>query len=430
MPENFGQQNYKMKGTGMEQIRFVLERFFYGWKMGALVFDKDDELIYFCLGTIEKIDSSCKELDKKTFLKNENTSLLFSTLKEKCKKTKIPVIHMEEDGIYYIGFCDKEEHFFIFGPASAETLSFVQQVTYRKRHHVSNQKYQVPKVSFAKSLNGVALVYYMLTGMQITEAEIMKASKVESDSNIASSEILTYEIQNTTEHKQHLAYQEEVRWLTSIENGTLETKEKRMTPENLKKVEQIGTLASSNSLKQFEYMVVTSAALATRAAIRGGVNAYEAYQLSEIFMQKTSKCTSVMEMLQIHMEISETFTKLVCDARKNRNSDCVEQCKDYIARHRTKKFSLNDVAEAIGKNPSYLSRIFSEQTGMTMQDYALNLRLEAAANILQYSNENVGNIAEYLNFPSQSYFGERFKKKYGVTPAEYRKQHKIRDFKE
>ena len=177
-------------------------------------------------------------------------------------------------------------------------------------------------------------------------------------------------------------------------------------------------------------MAVTSTCLASRAAIRGGVNAYEAYRTSEMFLQKISRCTNVMEMLQIHMEISETFSNMVRVVKENRSSDCVEQCKDYIARHRTRKFSLNDLAKTVGKNPSYLSRVFSEQTGMTMQEYALNTRLEAAANILQYSNESVGGISEYLNFPSQSYFGEKFKKKYGVTPAEFRRKNKIRDFKE
>lgn len=418
----------------MEQIRFVLDRFFYGWKMNALVFDKDDKLLDFCMGNIEKISGDSaemmEEVHKGMLAKKENTSTLFSAMKEKCKKAGIPTIYMEEDGIYYISFYDNEERFFILGPVSADTLSFAQQVAYRKRHHVSNRKYVVPKVSFAKALNGVALVYYVLTGKQVTEDAIMKASQVEADVNVAPSEMMSYEIQNTTEEKQHLAYKDELKWTLAIENGTLEAKEKRLTPENMEKVDQIGTLANSNSLKQFEYMAVTASCLASRAAIRGGVNAYEAYRTSEMFLQKISKCTNVMEILQTHMEISETFSEMVRSVKANRSSNCIEQCKDYIARHRTKKFSLNDIADAVGKNPSYLSRVFSEQTGMTMQEYALNIRLEAAANILEYSNESIGGIAEYLSFPSQSYFGERFKKKYGVTPAEYRKQHKIRDFKE
>lgn len=391
------------------KINFILERFFNEWKMDVNVFDQDDHVIV-CYRT--------------------SINQPLSTMRGTCKNAGMPVIQMEKDGIYYIAFCDKEDRLFLFGPASTEDLSFAQQVSFRKRHYVSNQKYQVPKVSFSKSLNGVALVYYMLTGCQITEEAILKSSEIDMNANVAPEEMMSYEVQNTTEEKQHLAYQDELKWTMAIENGILENKEKRMTAENLEKVDQIGTLANSNSLKQFEYMAVTASCLASRAAIRGGINAYEAYRTSEMFLQKISKCTNVMEILQIHLEISQTFSDMVRAVKENHNSDCVEQCKDYMARHRTEKFSLNEVADAVGKNPNYLSRVFSEQTGMTMQEYALNTRLEAAANMLKFSNEAIGEVAEYLSFPSQSYFGERFKKKYGVTPATYRKQHKIRDFKE
>ena len=414
----------------MEQIRFVLDRFFYGWKMNALVFDKNNQILDFCIGDKEKFSGDYKDEYGDLFLANADSVKIFSVLKEKSEQAKIPIVHVEEDDVYYLAFKDKDENLYVFGPASADDLSFAQQITYRKKHHVSGQKYMVPKVALAKALNGLVMVYYMITGIQVTETEIMQKSQIYVDEDMKASEMAIYEIKNTTEEKQHLAYQDEVRWTQAIENGVLEKTEARMTPENLEKVEKIGTLASTNSLKQFEYMAVTACCLASRAAIRGGVNAYEAYQTSEMFLQKISKCTNVMEVLQIHMEISGTFSELVRQVKENRNSDCVEQCKDYIARHRSKKFSLSDVAEAVGKNPSYLSRVFSEQTGMTMQDYALNSRLEAAANMLRFSNESIGEVAEYLCFPSQSYFGERFKKKYGVTPAAYRKQNKIRDFKE
>lgn len=414
----------------MEQLRYILERFFYGWKMNVLVFDQDDRLLDFCMGTKEIVRGDCKEIYEEVFLDGSNRQDFFWEIKQKCKKIDIPIIHMEEDGIYYLGFQDQEERLFVFGPAAAESLSFVQQMSFRKRHQINRQDYQISKISFSKSLNGVALLYYMITGKQVTEKEIMKQSRVKAKENPEPEAFANYIIQESTEEKQHLAYQDEVRWTADIENGTMKSREERFTKENFEKVDKIGTLANANSLKQFEYMAVTSTCLASRAAIRGGVRAYEAYRMSEIFLQRISKCSNVMEMLQIHLEISETFSNMVRQAKEKRNSDCIEQCKDYIARHRTKKFSLKDIAEAVGKNPSYLSRAFSERTGQTMQEYALSMRLEAASNILKYSNESIGGIAEYLNFPSQSYFGEKFKQKYDVSPAEYRKRYKIRDFKE
>ena len=87
------------------------------------------------------------------------------------------------------------------------------------------------------------------------------------------------------------------------------------------------------------------------------------------------------------------------------------------------------MAEELGLSRSYLSRRFSEQTGITIQEYILQVRLEAAANMLRFSEEQIGAIAEYLCFPSQSYFTERFRKQYGMTPGEYRKENQIVDFR-
>lgn len=409
-----------------EQISFILDRFFYGWNMNIVMFDEKDRLCKMWQKGTGYDEAACVGIG--TGQMPEYLGKLFSDIAGLCEGVDYPVIHMEQEGVYYMAFRDVERNLFVFGPASADVLSFSQQISFRKRHQITNQKYMVPKVTFSKALNGLSMVYYMMTGRQMTEDWIMKLNHVEEAADTA--EAMIYEIKNSTEEKQHIAYQDEVRWTERIANGTMNDSEERLTPENIALLEQVGTLVNENSLKQYEYMVVTSTCLASRAAIRGGVNAYEAYMLSEVFLQRISKCTNVMELLYIHMEIANEFSRKVREAQEERRADCVEQCKDYIARHRTKKFSLAGVAEAVGRNPNYLSRIFSEQTGMTMQEYALDLRLDAAANILRYSNESIGDIAEYLSFPSQSYFGERFKKKYGMTPATFRKRNKIRDFKE
>ena len=417
-----------MKDVKMDDMRFVLDRFFYGWKMNAMVFDFDGKLVDLVMGTKDKVDFSKKEELEGIIEVKDND--LYKTIRGKAEKANAPIIHVGQDGIYYLAFLDDKKQCFLFGPAAIEELSFAQQIAYRRRHQVKKQGYLVPKIPLASSLNGVALVYYTLTGRQVTEKEIFKASHFKEGQLDLKKDLMMYETQNTVEEKQHLAYQEELNWLSRIENGTLESVDEQMTQENLEKMERIGRLTGGNSMKQYEYMAVTSISLAARAAIRGGVNAYEAYRVSELYLQKISLCTDAMDILQIHMQAVLKFTELVRQAKENRNYDCVEQCKDYIARHRTQKFSLEKVAEAVGKNASYLSRVFSEQTGMTMQDYAMSVRLENAANLLQYSNESIGEIAEYLNFSSQSYFGEKFKKKYGQTPVRYRREHKIRDFVE
>jgi AraC-like DNA-binding protein len=87
------------------------------------------------------------------------------------------------------------------------------------------------------------------------------------------------------------------------------------------------------------------------------------------------------------------------------------------------------MARELGKSQSYLARRFHEETGITLQQYALDQRLEAGANMLRFSDEKIGDIADYLGFSSQSHFSNLFLKQYRQTPAEYRRKYKIIDFK-
>ena len=86
------------------------------------------------------------------------------------------------------------------------------------------------------------------------------------------------------------------------------------------------------------------------------------------------------------------------------------------------------VARNLGISPSYLSRLFKKETGICLQDYINDVRLERAANLLIYSEESIPKIAEYVNFPSQSYFGKLFKEKMHMTPRQYRESYKPREF--
>ncbi len=60
---------------------------------------------------------------------------------------------------------------------------------------------------------------------------------------------------------------------------------------------------------------------------------------------------------------------------------------------------------------------------MCLQDYVNEVRVERSANLLMYSDESLSMIAEYVNFPSQSYFGKVFKEKKGMTTRQFRERY-------
>ncbi|WP_331491052.1 helix-turn-helix domain-containing protein [Schaedlerella arabinosiphila] len=56
-----------------------------------------------------------------------------------------------------------------------------------------------------------------------------------------------------------------------------------------------------------------------------------------------------------------------------------------------------------------------------MSDFIMRRKLEEGKSLLAYSEKSISEISEYLCFSSQSYFQNVFKKKYHMTPYEYRK---------
>ena len=398
-----------------EVIEFVLERIHRGWQIEAHACDKSENLL---VTMADRYPEGFQAVPDKE---------LIAGIREKCKLKEFPVIYMEEDMVYYMAFLGEDECLYLMGPVATEDLNFSQNHAYRLRHGITEQKYRIPYLPPVRALTGLSLAYYMITGKMVTEKELMQEN--EEVKKIQEHEHLIYQIRQDSEENRRFSYRDEKRWLAQIQNGTLQPRLTRIDGENMQKLDRVGRLAVNNSFKQYEYMVISQICLASRAAMEGGMNTYEAYTLSDMYYQKVSKCTDVMELLNICLQVETDFSEQVRLAKQqNRKDNYIEQCKDYIARHRTKKFSVSEMAKELGINRSYLSRQFSARMGITIQEYALQQRLEAAANMLKYSEEQIKTIAEYLCFPSHSYFSECFRKQYGMTPEDYRKENRVIDF--
>ena len=77
-------------------------------------------------------------------------------------------------------------------------------------------------------------------------------------------------------------------------------------------------------------------------------------------------------------------------------------------------------SEHVHLNPTYLSELFKRETGTAISQYITDKRMEAAENMLKYSEYSFDEIAQILAYRSQSHFSKVFKKHSGMTPGEYR----------
>lgn len=103
----------------------------------------------------------------------------------------------------------------------------------------------------------------------------------------------------------------------------------------------------------------------------------------------------------------------------NQYSEIVERAKNYLHAHIAEKITLGRVAAEISVSPSYLKRVFREQTGQPVITYLADLRVRRAKQMICEHQYNFSQIAEAVGFDSVYYFSARFKRYTGMTPTEY-----------
>lgn len=106
--------------------------------------------------------------------------------------------------------------------------------------------------------------------------------------------------------------------------------------------------------------------------------------------------------------------------RKTKNS-CRIMLENYIEQHYSKKISIEEISEVFSISTPTVYRKFSEYFGISPKNYINNVRLMHAAVFLETSENTVGEICDMVGFSDAFYFSKLFKKKYGISPSEYRK---------
>lgn len=105
-------------------------------------------------------------------------------------------------------------------------------------------------------------------------------------------------------------------------------------------------------------------------------------------------------------------------------SDSVNKVLDYIAQNYSKEISLDELADHVHLNRSYLSSHFKKEMGVNIYAYLLEFRLEKAKELLRTTNKMVQEICYDVGMPDSAYFSKQFKKMTGESPLEFRKLQK------
>ena len=103
-------------------------------------------------------------------------------------------------------------------------------------------------------------------------------------------------------------------------------------------------------------------------------------------------------------------------AKKGEHIDHSSKAKNYINTHYMENLSIEQLSELVGLNRKYLSRIFKETYGVTMQEYLINKRLSEATKLLKHGY-SVEQTAFMVGYNDQFGFSKAYKKRYGNSPS-------------
>ena len=184
-----------------------------------------------------------------------------------------------------------------------------------------------------------------------------------------------------------------------------------------------GGILADEQLRQLKNTFIVTTTLASRAAIRGGMDIDDAFTLSDAFIQKCELISTPDKIINLQYQMVTEFTRRVEMIRLGKQpSKLAIDVANYIQHHLSEPITAEDIAKELYLSRPYLSRKFIEETGISLTDYILNEKTEEAKRLLRYSDKSLTAISAYLGFSSQSHFSRVFKKYSGSTPGEYREK--------
>ncbi len=152
----------------------------------------------------------------------------------------------------------------------------------------------------------------------------------------------------------------------------------------------------------------SAAANADSDAVKGAVSGHVMVGLSDYHKRISDICAEIVN------KTAETE-----GSGKERIFDMVER---YLEEHFREDIVIKDIAAAMYTSPGYLGAIFTKEKGMSIKDYIHTMRMNEAERLMKSTDKTISDIAYEVGYNNYNHFYTQFERRFGMTPAAYRKK--------
>ena len=317
------------------------------------------------------------------------------------------------------------------GPMSSEKLSLAKRRQYIRSHGVISDEVRPFRTFTLREIRDIVmLLASVIQGVPFEEGELFGEQSLTQEAERTRMQdqlnfVLNEEEENDDGAWRH-SYHEEQLLMQAVKEGR--TRDAVRIVENMDA--DAGRL-SDHAPAHWRNLAIVDITLISRAAIEGGLSPEVSYRISGYYIRKCDSLHDQAQILYLRNRTIEELTARMNERRRHfRASNYVDSCRDYVRKHYREKIYLKTIAESLGISPVYLSKLFKKETGVCLQEHINQVRVERAADLLIYSDRSLPDIAQYVHFPNQSYFGKIFKRFKNMTPRQFRDRYKAREFVE
>ncbi|MEG2917445.1 MAG: helix-turn-helix domain-containing protein [Clostridium sp.] len=329
-------------------------------------------------------------------------------------------INLIAEGTYLGAFFIGPSLYFSMTPSTIDDMIDENNLSLRMKPQLIDHFAYVPIIEYSRLVNMSVIIYNLIYQKILSLSDLINQnSNLQNPLKLIEGDLIANLSSNRKNTFFHHSKNIEDRLMNCIKDGDIEKLKKHLdTPFD----GEHGVLSKKSPIRSEKNIAICCTTLATRAAIDGGLTAELAYTLSDSYIQLIEELKDIKDISNLMNSILIDFTIKVKNSKEPSYSKTVTLCQRFIFNNLYEDITLLTLSTYVGLNPNYISTVFKNETGLTINEYIHQKRIDESKVLLTSTNNSILEISTLLKFHDQSHFSKVFKKITGLSPKKYREK--------